>query len=236
MSLQGSSPFAFNTYTRPLVALMFCGLAFGIAYAQSPVPAPSKTASSSATNPLQAVKPLTQKKWSDLTPAEQGVLSPLKSDWASIGPVRQAKWLEIARNYPKLNPTQQQALQTRMKEWASMSPAERNKARLNFAEAQKSTQALTPEEKRAKWEAYQALSPEEKQKLAKTKQPLPNSASLATQPSQQKKLTAVPASPANAASGAKTNSTPRRIDVEPSKVNRQTLLPQSTSPSTPASR
>jgi Protein of unknown function (DUF3106) len=238
MSRQSSSALTLIMYTRPLVALMFFSLTYGAAQAQSsaPAPAPIKAASGSATNPLQAVKPLTQKKWSELPAAEQSVLAPLKSDWTSIDPVRQAKWLEIARNYPKLTPTQQQTLQTRMKEWASMSPTERNKARLNYAEAQKSTQTLTPEEKRAKWEAYQALSAEEKQKLAKTIQPLPNSASLATKPTQQKKLTAVPSPPANAASSPKTTSTPRRIDVEPSRVNRQTLLPQLASPSTPASR
>lgn len=237
MSRSGFDPSAFNNITRPLVALVFFGLVQSISNAQAPAASPATKPASGAvaSNPLKVVKPLTQKKWSELSPAEQGILAPLQSDWPNIGPQRQAKWIEIARNYPNLSPAQQQTLQTRMKEWANLSPAERTSARLNFAEAQKTTQALTPEEKRAKWEAYQALSPEEKQKLAQSKPPLPNSAALAAKPAQQRKLAAVPAPAASAASGAKL-SAPKRIDVSPARVNRQTLLPQSASPSTPASR
>ena len=48
-----------------------------------------------------------------------------------------------------------------MTEWVALSPNQRSEARLNFAEARK----LPPEEKKAKWQAYQALSAEERQKL-----------------------------------------------------------------------
>ena len=57
---------------------------------------------------------------------------------------------------------EQDKLHSRMTEWAALSPQQRTQARLNFAE----TKQLSPDDKKAKWEAYQALPPEEKRKLA----------------------------------------------------------------------
>ena len=57
---------------------------------------------------------------------------------------------------------EQAKLHSRMTEWAALSPQQRTQARLNFAE----TKQLSPDDKKAKWEAYQALPPEEKRKLA----------------------------------------------------------------------
>ena len=50
---------------------------------------------------------------------------------------------------------EQAKLHSRMTEWAALSPQQRTQARLNFAE----TKQLSPDDKKAKWEAYQALPP-----------------------------------------------------------------------------
>ena len=57
---------------------------------------------------------------------------------------------------------EQDKLHSRMSEWAALSPQQRTQARLNFGE----TKRLSPDDKKAKWEAYQALPAEEKRKLA----------------------------------------------------------------------
>jgi uncharacterized membrane protein len=220
------------TKTLALVVFFACSLAF----AQTPTTTSSPAPTVNTPDKRLTVAPLTQKKWAELSASQKANLKPLESDWHNIGPKRQAKWLEIAAQYPKLSASQQEAMQNRMKEWAQMTPAQRADARLNFAQAQQATKSLTPEEKRARWEAYQALSPEEKQKLAQSKPPLPNSASLASKPVPARKLAAVPASPASSAAGSQPSHT-KRIDVRPSVVNRQTLLPQSAPPaSAPAQR
>ena len=83
------------------------------------------------------------------------------------------KWLEISKNYSALTPQGQATLNSRMNEWVALSPQQRAQARLNFGKTKELSRQLTPEEKKAKWEAYQALSPEEKQKLAAIASPKP---------------------------------------------------------------
>jgi hypothetical protein len=72
------------------------------------------------------------------------------------------KWLALSRNFGAIPPADQAKLHSRMTEWAALSPQQRTQARLNFAEAK----SVPPDERKAKWEAYQALSAEEKHKLA----------------------------------------------------------------------
>jgi hypothetical protein len=107
-------------------------------------------------------------------------------------------------------PGEQAKLHSRMAEWAALSPQQRTQARLNFAEAK----ALPPDDKRAKWEAYQALPPEEKRKLAAgAGKPVPPTAA-AVQPVQQQKLANVAkpkkptASPASPVAPARSTTTP----------------------------
>ena len=49
-----------------------------------------------------------------------------------------------------------------MAEWARMSPVERGRARLSFQESKQ----FSPEQKQARWEAYQALPDDERKALA----------------------------------------------------------------------
>jgi lipopolysaccharide biosynthesis glycosyltransferase len=164
--------------------------------------------------------------WDSLSAEEKVALKPLELQWNQLNPVSQKKWLEISHNYDKMPQPQQQALHERMGAWAKMAPSERAKARLNFAETQKATQTLTPEERRAKWEAYQALSPEEKQRLAKV-QASTKTTAPAIQPVPPQKLTALPNSvTSNAAHHSKATTTVPRIAVGPHQVQRNTLLPQ----------
>jgi hypothetical protein len=100
--------------------------------------------------------------WSDLSPAEQHALEPLRGQWSGIDAERKAKWREVAGRYPSLSPDQQQRLRARMADWDGMSAAQRSEARSRFRE---STQ-LPDAERRARWEAYQSLPREQREALA----------------------------------------------------------------------
>src|SRR5688500_7444552 len=97
---------------KTLIAIIFC-LSF--------------VATASAAGPPQP-KPA-KPAWSELTPAQQGILAPLKDDWSEIDTVRRGKWVRVADRYPKMKPAEQERLQTRMKEWAALTPEQRRIAR-----------------------------------------------------------------------------------------------------------
>jgi len=107
------------------------------------------------------------------------------------------KWLEISKNYAGLTLQAQATLNSRMNEWVALSPQQRAQARLNFGKTLELSGQLTPEDKKAKWEAYQTLSPEEKQKLAATASPKPSGAATAVKPVAPQKLANVPAQAAS---------------------------------------
>ena len=131
--------------------------------------------------------------WSQLTPPQQQALAPLASTWnTGISEAQKRKWLEISKNYGGLPPQAQATLNSRMKEWVALSPQERAQARLNFGKINETTRQLTPEEKKAQWEAYQALTPDEKQRLAATASPKPAGAATAVKPVAPQKLATVP--------------------------------------------
>jgi hypothetical protein len=100
-------------------------------------------------------------KWSDLTPAQRTALRPLERDWTSIEPDRKEKWIEIAGRMPGMPATERERIQARMTEWARLSPQQRGQARLGFQEAKE----LPPQDRHARWEAYQSLTPEQKKQL-----------------------------------------------------------------------
>ncbi|MDB5870026.1 MAG: putative transrane protein [Polaromonas sp.] len=132
--------------------------------------------------------------WSELTPLQQQALAPLAASWnTGMSEPQKRKWLEISKNYGVLTPEGQATLNSRMNDWVNLSPQQRAQARLNFGKTKELSKQLTPEEKKAKWEAYQALSPEEKQKLAAKASPRPTGAATAVKPVAPQKLAAVPA-------------------------------------------
>ncbi len=152
---------------------------------------PLLPASAALTNKAVASGP----SWSELTPLQQHTLAPLASSWnTAMSEAQKRKWLEISKNYSALPPEGQATLNSRMNDWVSLSPQQRAQARLNFGKTKELSKQLTPEEKKAKWEAYQALSPEEKQKLAAKASPKPTGAATAVKPVSPQKLAAVPPS------------------------------------------
>ena len=106
---------------------------------------------------------------------------------------RKAKWLEVASRFPAMPAADQQRLQERMAEWARMTPAERGRARLSFQESK----LLSPEQKQARWEAYQALPDEERKALAVRAKPVEERARGAAAP-----VSATPSASAAAAARA----------------------------------
>ena len=162
--------------------------------------------------------------WTELTPQQQQALAPLAASWRSLGEAHKRKWLALSENFHAMPPPEQARLHSRMTEWAALSPQQRNAARLNFAEAQK----VAPEDKRAKWEAYQALPPEEKKRLAAGHQaakPVPPPTAIAVQPVPQQKLARI--------SKPKKAETPAKLTVVPGPPVNNALLPAGPAPTQP---
>ena len=190
-------PMAFQTVIpmrAVLRGLMVAALLAWPPVASSQIQQPSTPVSS----PPSSKPPASGPAWSQLTPLQQQALAPLASSWnTSMSEPQKRKWLEISKNYGTLTPQAQATLNSRMSEWVALSPQQRAQARLNFGKTLELSRQLTPEEKKAKWEAYQALSLEEKQKLAATASPRPSGAATAVKPVAPQKLATVPAQPAS---------------------------------------
>jgi hypothetical protein len=151
--------------------------------------------------------------WTELNPAQQQALKPLAAQWTTISEAQKRKWLALSQNYPKLPAAEQAKLHSRMTEWVALSPQQRAAARLNFAD----TQQLSPDDKKAKWEAYQSLSDEEKRKLAAKAAPKPAGAATAVKPVPPQKL-------AKVKDKSDLKDKPKIADTAP-RVNHNTLLP-----------
>ena len=203
---------------------LFCAPCLATAQAQAQVQAPAAAAASAgpatvARGPASAAKtngkPITKPLWSELTPAQQQALAPLSAKWDTVSEAQKRKWLALSQNFPKMSGAEQAKLHSRMTEWVALSPQQRTQARLNFGE----TQQISPDDKKAKWEAYQALTPEEKSKLAAgAAKPPPTAA--AVKPIAPDKLATVPK-----AKPRQETKTPR-IAAGSNQVDHNTLLPQ----------
>jgi len=162
-----------------------------------------------------AAKSAAQPGWQKLTPAQQQALRPLAGTWHELGEDRKRKWLEISKNYHALHPVEQAMMHSRMSEWVSLSQQQRTQARLNFVETKK----LSPQEKAAKWQAYQELSAKEKKKLAAKAAVKPAGAAVLKPMAASEKLTKVPV----------TRHTPKPPTSAPNNlppIHANTLLPQ----------
>lgn len=219
---------------------------FGVALAQPPVTPPKGAASAPVKPPVSGAPP-----WSSLTPSQRQALAPLERDWPNIDAARRSKWMEIAGRLPTMPADERKRMQDRMTEWARLTPDERGRARLSFQEAKQ----LSPQERQARWEAYQALPEEDRKALASRaqdkrqspatppasapltavpKQTAPQSASAAAITVKPIAPTVVQAKPgATTTLMTKTPSPPAhqkpgqpKIEAQPGKVDRTTLLPQ----------
>lgn len=135
-----------------------------------------------------AAQPEVGPPWSALNTAQKEALYPLASRWSLLSEAQKLHWLKLAAGFHALTPQEQEKMLARLTDWANLSAQQRSQARLNYA----ATNALAPDSKRAKWEAYQALSQEEKQRLAAKAVRRPAGAATAVRPS-PKKLARVPA-------------------------------------------
>lgn len=136
-----------------------------------------------------AAKPAdTRPSWAELTVSQQQALAPLAGSWVRISEAQKRKWLALSQNFSKLPAAEQARMHSRMSEWVALSPQQRTQARLNFGE----TQQLAPDDKKAKWEAYQALPPEQKRKLAAAAPAKTPGTAAAVKPVPAEKLAAVP--------------------------------------------
>jgi hypothetical protein len=122
-------------------------------------------------------KPVQTRLWADLTLCQQQALAPLSSQWAGLSERQQRTWIRLSQRYVRMTPQQQTRLQDRMMHWAALSSDQREKARLRFAETQRSGTAATPEQ----WRAYQALSPDSKHQLRRSARSLPPRTALRAQ-------------------------------------------------------
>ncbi len=153
---------------------------------QTPAPKPANTLPSKKNSASGA-------GWSALNAAQRQALQPLAPSWDSLSAGQRRKWLEISREYPSLSATDKAKMHSRMSEWVALSARERANARLNFAATSELSKELSPQEKKAKWEAYQSLSAEEKKKLAEAGARRPPGAATATRPVAADKLATLPA-------------------------------------------
>lgn len=184
------------------------------AFAQSVTPTPAASAANQDLVKAKSLEQTAQSAWSKLTPAQKLALAPLASAWSSISEGQKRKWIALSQNYPRLSDSERATLHGRMTEWASLSAAQRNQARLSFAQ----TKQLSTEEKQTQWQAYQALSEEQKKQLASAgSRPKPVGAAPAVAPVGPNKLAAVPV----------TRSEPPRPAVAASRPHNPTSAPVS---------
>jgi hypothetical protein len=227
-------------------ATLIIGVAFSLVLLSRAQAQPASAAPRTSKTATEAASPV----WSSLSLQQRGALAPLERDWANIDASRKQKWLEIANRYPTMPPDERERIQQRMGEWARMTPAERGQARLSFQEAKQ----LSPQQRQARWEAYQALPEDERRALANRAQPKVEkarpaaSAPLAAVPKQNLAASATARAPVGkpvaptvvqAKPGATTTlmtkaPTPPahqrpgqpKINATPGQVDRSTLLPK----------
>lgn len=127
---------------------------------------PSKESSAPVTASKSTLS--NQPLWKELSVAEQAALRPLAANWDAMGIGQKRKWQSVAKDFDKLPAHQQAKMHARMTEWITLTPKQRADARINFAENRQLTDGLTPEQRKAQWQAYQQLSPEDKRRLAES--------------------------------------------------------------------
>lgn len=191
--------------------------------------------------------------WTELSPAQQTALAPLRGEWPRIDRDRKQKWLEVASRFGSMPPEQQARVRERMSNWAKLSPEQRGEARVNFQQSKQ----VPPADRQARWEAYQALPPERRAELAERAKPGPvpqsparslRMAPLSAQAPKSNLVAPVPAAASprpigptvvQGGAGATTTLVTRtptppvhqqpgqpKIDANPKLVDRATLLPK----------
>jgi uncharacterized membrane protein len=145
--------------------------------------AKANSSSIAAIKTAPIIAPASKPSWAELNAQQQAALKPLAPNWEGMSAAQKRKWLSVSKDFEKLQPADQAKLHARMTDWSSLSTQQRGAARQNFAQHRELTDGLTPEQRKAQWQAYQQLSPEEKRKLVESAQrPNQTGAALAAKP------------------------------------------------------
>ncbi|RZL35565.1 MAG: DUF3106 domain-containing protein [Rubrivivax sp.] len=130
---------------------------------------PSSPAAQAAVRPRVLTKPVAPAAlsvppatWSGLTPKQQALLAPLERDWQEISDTQRSKWLSATPTLATMSGEEIKRVHDRIRDWTMLSGSERSTARIGFQVSRQ----LTPEQRQARWEAYQALPEEERKALA----------------------------------------------------------------------
>lgn len=136
--------------------------------------------SAAAAQSKPSAKKAPQPQWSQLTPAQQGVLAPLQRDWEELDTTRRKKWIAIADRYPTMKPASQKRLQKRMQEWAQLTPQERQEARERYKRMRKLSRERRNEIK-DQWEESQTAGPGPTPESTPSSSPAPATEARATE-------------------------------------------------------
>ena len=237
-----------DTFTLSAVLALLVAVALPVRAATATSALAAVAASSAAPAASKPAADSGGPTWASLTGQQQQVLAPLQTDWPKITVGQKRKWMEIAVHFPSLPADERQRVQDRMAEWARLPWKDRAQARMTFQEAKQ----LTPQERQARWEAYQALPESERRALQARGMPTNERSTVPASAMSAKSASAPPFRAASAAltkavaptvvqanPGATTtlmNRVPTppkhqhaggpRISAQPDQVNPATLLPQ----------
>ncbi|MFG6414801.1 DUF3106 domain-containing protein [Roseateles sp. DC23W] len=100
--------------------------------------------------------------WRELSAKQQALLAPLERDWPEISDTQRSKWLSATPTLATMSGEEIKRVHDRIRDWTMLSGSERLNARISFQVSRQ----LTPEQRQARWEAYQALPAEERRVLA----------------------------------------------------------------------
>jgi hypothetical protein len=205
-------------WTSARLQRLGCGLILAVCALHSA----AQTSTNAETTPLAAASG----SWQQLSASQKQALSPLATQWGSLTPQQQSKWLAISQNFAQLPASEKAIMHTRMTDWVALSPQQRNQARFNY----NAVQSLPKEDKKAKWEAYQALSAEDKRLLSVGTAAPAKSAATISKPPETVRLVAPQARTIDSAKDI------TRPAASTQPLDRKTLLPKpkSAEPTQPA--
>jgi len=205
-------------WTRAALQRLGCGLVLAVCALHSA----AQTSTNATTAPLAAASG----SWQQLSAPQKQALAPLATQWGSLTPQQQSKWLAISQNFAQLPASEKAIMHTRMTDWVALSPQQRNQARFNY----NAVQSLPKEDKKAKWEAYQALSAEDKRLLSVGTAAPAKSAATISKPPETVRLVAPQARTIDSAKDI------TRPAASAQPLDRKTLLPKpkSAEPAQPA--
>jgi hypothetical protein len=195
-------------WTRAALQRLGCGLVLAVCALHSA----AQTSTNAATAPLAAASG----SWQQLSAPQKQALAPLATQWGSLTPQQQSKWLAISQNFAQLPASEKAIMHTRMADWVALSPQQRNQARFNY----NAVQSLPKEDKKAKWEAYQALSAEDKRLLSVGTAAPAKSAATISKPPETVRLVAPQARTIDSAKDI------TRPAASAQPLDRKTLLPK----------